>query len=261
MEVKIYHKILSSHKPPDYCKKRPCYLWYIVDILIHWMVKILLWLRYYYDIIMEWLRYCVNWHFINGLVSPFLKSSHRDYCFSVTIPYMHQYPSNAPICSLSTVLKTCLTQAAFHPHLCCSCAGHRHRTPRVVSCWCPCCYLPPIHSYSFKTNELKNFNSFETQMSLCHFFRLQWLPRALGMKLKPFLILPLPASQAHLLLTLICSFGLRLFRSRSLAPHPAPPQLVLNMFPSASHHHIALVCFPHSTYLWSFPVCWFPCLW
>ena len=71
MEVKIYHKILSSQKPPDYCKKISCYLWYIVDILIHWMVKILLWLRYYYDIIMAWLRYCVNWNLCYWTWKPF----------------------------------------------------------------------------------------------------------------------------------------------------------------------------------------------
>lgn len=85
-----------------------------------------------------------------------------------------------------------------------------------------------------------NFNFFKTQMSLCHFLGLQWLPAAPGLKPKPFLILPLPASQAHLLLPLIWSLG---------SDYPSPPQLILPHFPSASHHHIALVCFSHSPYL------------
>ena len=74
MEVKIYRKILSSHKPADYFKKISCYLWYIVDILIHWMVKILLWLRYYYNIIMAWLRYCVNWNLCYWTCKPFFSN-------------------------------------------------------------------------------------------------------------------------------------------------------------------------------------------
>ena len=79
-------------------------------------------------------------------------------------------------------------------------------------------------------------------MNLCHVFRLQCLPIAFGMKLRP--CLPLRLISFYLL------FGH--LGSDYSVPAPlllAPPQLVLNMFPSASHHHIALVCFPHSTYL------------